>query len=163
MIVVTDTSVVLNLCVIGQQALLPLLYGRVLAPAQVVMEFQRLAAADPRFHGLVFPSEIEVAHPADPHPVLAMSRRLHDGEIAALALAVERKASLVLLDDSAGRKAAASLGLRVIGLLGVLAEARTKHLTSALAPLIDRLQSEAGFWISPDLRALVLKAVGESA
>jgi len=34
--VITDTSVVLNLCLIAQQDLLPILYGRVLAPNVVV-------------------------------------------------------------------------------------------------------------------------------
>ena len=44
MTVVTDTSVVLNLCVIGQQELLRDLFGNILAPTVVVTEFQRLAS-----------------------------------------------------------------------------------------------------------------------
>lgn len=40
MTVITDTSVVLNLCLIGQQDLLPLLYGRILVPTVVVTQIQ---------------------------------------------------------------------------------------------------------------------------
>ena len=46
MIVVTDTSVILNLCLLRQENLLVSLFATVLAPTQVVAEFQRLAAAD---------------------------------------------------------------------------------------------------------------------
>ena len=163
MTVITDTSVVLNLCLIGQQDLLPLLYGRILAPTVVVTEFQRLASVDARFQGLVFPAFIEKDVPSILHPRLTSSQRLPAGEIAALSLAVERKADAVLMDERAGRAAAASLGLRTVGLLGVLLDARQRSLIPALTPLPDRLESEARFWISASLRASVLKAAGEAA
>ena len=50
MIVVTDTSVVLNLCCLRQENLLPDLFGTVLDPPSVALEFQRLARTDARFH-----------------------------------------------------------------------------------------------------------------
>lgn len=161
MTVITDTSVVLNLCRIGQQDLLRLLYGRILAPTMVVVEFQRLAVEDARFQGLVFPAFIEKAAPLRLLPALTASSRLQAGEIAALSLAVEQRADGVLMDELAGRAAAASLGLRAIGLLGILRDAKEQSLISAVAPLLDRLEQEARFWISASLRSTVLKAVGE--
>ena len=106
MTVITDTSVVLNLCVIGQQDLLRLLYGNILAPTTVVVEFQRLAAEDARFQGLAFPDFIERAAPICLMPVLTGSSRLQAGEVAVLSLAVERQAVVVLMDEQAGRTAA---------------------------------------------------------
>src|SRR5207302_5109781 len=50
-IVVTDTSVVLNLCLRHREELLAALDREVLAPEEVRAEFQRLAATDPRFRG----------------------------------------------------------------------------------------------------------------
>jgi len=47
--VVTDTPVVLNLCLLRQEAVLLPLLGRVFAPPEVVAEFHRLAVADARF------------------------------------------------------------------------------------------------------------------
>ena len=159
--VVTDTSVVLNLCLIGQQELLRLLYGRILAPTMVVVEFQRLAVVDARFQGLTFPDFIEKVVPLQLLPALTASSRLDAGEVAALSLAVERKADAVLMDEQAGRAAAAALGLRTIGLLGVLRDAKEQSLIPAVAPLLDRLEKEADFWISSALRSMVLKAAGE--
>ena len=143
MTVVTDTSVVLNLCVIGQQELLRDLFGNILAPTVVVTEFQRLASVDARFQGLVFPDFIEKAAPLSLLPALTSSSRLQAGEVAALSLAVERRAAAVLMDELAGRAAAASLGLRAIGLLGILRAAKERALIQAVAPLLDRLEQEA--------------------
>lgn len=163
MIVVTDTSVILNLCLLRQEGLLVPLFGTVLAPTQVVAEFQRLAAVDPRFQGLAFPSFIQKAAPAGMLTNLLNPSRLHGGEIAALSLAIERGADAVLMDERAGRTAAAALGLRTMGLLGILIDARQRSLIPALAPLLDWLQLEARFWIAPSLRETALLAVGESS
>lgn len=163
MTVVTDTSVVLNLCLVGQQDLLRHLYGSILAPPMVVVEFQRLASVDPRFQGLAFPDFIEKAAPLRLLPSLASSSRLQAGEVAALSLAVERRAAAVLMDELAGRAAAASLGLRAIGLLGILRDAKERSFIPAVAPLLDRLEKEADFWISTNLRAIILRAVGEAS
>lgn len=162
MTVVTDTSVVLNLCVIEQQEVLPRLFGDVLAPTEVVFEFQRLATEDARFQGLVFPCFIQIAAPVQLLPSLAAARRLQAGEIAALSLAVERHADAVLLDERAGRAAAVSLGLRPVGLLGILLEAKDSAMIPALAPLLDRLEHVADFWIGASLRASVLRDAGET-
>jgi predicted nucleic acid-binding protein len=127
----------------------------------VVVEFQRLALEDVRFRGLAFPEFIEKAAPERLLPSLVSSSRLQAGEIAALSLAVERKAEAVLMDELAGRAAAAALGLRTTGLLGILREAKERALIPAVAPLLDRLEKEAQFWISASLRRMVLKAAGE--
>lgn len=63
MIVVTDTSVVLNLRRVGLEGLLQDLFGEVLAPPAVASEFQRLAATDPRFIGVLWPPFIRVVAP----------------------------------------------------------------------------------------------------
>lgn len=162
MIVVTDTSVILNLCLLRQESLLVSLFGTVLAPTQVVAEFQRLAAVDPRFQGLVFPAFIQKAAPAGIAANLLNPARLHGGEIAALSLAVERGADAVLMDERAGRAAAASLELKTVGLLGILIDARQRSLIPAVAPLLDRLQTEARFWITPALRQAILQAASEA-
>jgi len=55
MAVVSDTSVILNLCFLGHEELLTKLFGEVLSPPEVAAEFENLAASDPRFRGLIFP------------------------------------------------------------------------------------------------------------
>ena len=70
-------------------------------------------------------------------------------------------ASRVLIDERAGRNAAAMLGLPCIGLLGILIEARRCNMIAQLAPLLDKLQTEAKFWFSPTLKIQVLQLAGE--
>jgi hypothetical protein len=51
-IVVTDTSVILNHCLLGLQDLLPTLFEKTHAPRTVLDEFARLANIDPQVHWL---------------------------------------------------------------------------------------------------------------
>ena len=162
MIVVTDTSVVLNLCWLREERLLPAIYEQVLAPEAVRFEFERKAASDPRFSGLHFPAFILVASPASIPPVLAANPDLDPSETAALALALERGIADVLIDEAYGRAIAHSLGLRVSGLLGVLIEAKRSRLIPELHPLLDSITNGARFWISTPLRHRVLLLVGEN-
>jgi len=161
-IVVTDTSVVLNLCLIGREALLPELFGKVIAPETVAGEFQRLASQDPRFRGLVFPEFVEKVVSVTSLPSTISVRGLHDGEIAAISLALERKADAVLMDERVGTVRAISLGLKPVDLLGILLEAKALLLIPALLPLLDRLETEADFWIGAELRNSVLRSAGEA-
>jgi predicted nucleic acid-binding protein len=161
-IVVADTSVILNICFLGLEPLLPLLFGVVHAPPQVEAEFLRLANMDARFQGLAFPGFIRRVTPEAKTYAWAHSPVLHAGEIAALSLALELGADLVLMDEAEGRAVAATLHLTSMGLLGILLLARQRALIPAVAPLLDRLQHEARFWMSPSLRSSVLRAAGEA-
>jgi hypothetical protein len=160
-IVVTDTSVILNLTCIRQELLLRELFGSLLAPPSVAAEFSRLANSDPRFQGLSFPSFIRVVAPAGIPHALVGNQKLHSGEIAAISLALQEGATALLMDESAGRKTASELGLRCIGILGILIEAKRCGLVREVAPLLDQLASRAGFWIAPGLRNRVLGLVAE--
>ena len=162
MIVVTDTSVVLNLCWLRRESLLSAIYEDVLAPEQVWLEFERKAATDPRFTGLIFPQFIIVAQPVVIPAALASNTALDPGETAALALALERGIADVLIDESSGRAAALALGLRVSGLIGVLIEGKRRNLVPALRPLLDRLVTGARFWLADRLRERVVRSVGET-
>ena len=113
MIVITDTSVVLNLCWLRHGSLLSAIYEDVLAPGQVRLEFDRKTKTDPRFAGLLFPPFITLADPTAIPAFLTDNNDLDYGEIAAIALALERGIADVLIDEKAGRAAALALGLHV--------------------------------------------------
>ena len=76
-------------------------------------------------------------------------------------MAVEVHADAILIDETAGRAVARQRGLLPVGVLGVLLRAKHRRLILAVVPLIDRLQEELGFFISPALRAEILKQAGE--
>ncbi|MGM0577132.1 MAG: DUF3368 domain-containing protein [Myxococcota bacterium] len=90
-----------------------------------------------------------------------MSAELDPGETEAIALAVERKADVLLVDERRARRAATRLGQRVLGVLGVLLQAKRRGLVEELRPILHDLTEEAGFRIGPELVARVLKAAGE--
>ncbi len=162
MIVVTDTSVILNLCWLQLESLLPAIFRGILSPEQVKREFERKAKTDPRFSGLQFPAFIAVEDPTIIPADLADNADLDLGEIAAIALALERGIADVLIDESYGRAAALAHGLHVSGLLGVLLEGKRRSLIPQLSPLLDRLSTGARFWMHPRLREHVLRLAGEA-
>lgn len=160
MIVVADTSVLLNLCCIGHEDLLRLLFSQALIPPAVGSEFEALARRDRRFLGLAIPSWIIIRAPlVVPHAIRDLAG-LHPGEIQALALAMEIRA-ILLVDERQAHAAARSLQVPVLGLLAILLKAKSSGLVTAIAPLIGRLQRDANFWISPAVRARVLTIAGE--
>lgn len=162
MIVVIDTSVVLHLCFLHEEGLLTNFYDRIVAPSAVRREFERLATFDERFKGLAFPAFIEVVDPTAIPDQLKNAISLDEGEIAALAVAVERKIRDVLIDERPARQMAKQLGFRVSGLLGILIRAKRNGLIRSVKPLLVRLQDEAKFWLGEELIYQVLQAVGES-
>ncbi len=162
MIVVTDTSVVLNLAFLRQEGLLPRLYAVILAPPTVREEFVRLAGSDQRFRGLRFPAFIGLAAARVVHPALREDRSLDPGEVAAMSLALERGIRDVLMDERAGRAAALALGLRPSGLLGVLVQAKQNGWIPRVSPLIDALENGARFRVSADLRERILRLADET-
>ena len=164
MLVVSDTSVVLNLAVVGEAKLLQTLFAEVVAPTAVRNEFNRLRRTEARFQPAVWPSWIQVNDPATMLPALTpWGHRLHTGERAAISVAVELQADLILIDEDAGRAAERSVGLKPTGVAGILLQAKAAGLIPAVGPLLDRIMNEANFWFGSVLRREVLGLAGESA
>lgn len=162
MIVVADTSVLVNLCRVGRGGLFKSLFREVIVPPEVAAEFFRLTAAIPRFAGLKLPEGIREQSPKILSPVVRATPGLDEGEAAALSLAVEIHADAVLLDERRGCEAAIQLGLHAIGVLGVLLRAKSAGLLPEIKPVMDALQHDANFWISESLREHVLQLAGEN-
>jgi predicted nucleic acid-binding protein len=160
-IVVADTSVVINLCCVSQGDLLRQLFREVVVPPAVAVEFARLASSVPRFAGLSLPEGIRRQAATTLPALLRSSLGLDPGETAALALAVEIHADAVLLDERRGREVASQLGLRTIGFLGLLLQAKSAGLLPSVRPILNDLQRKAGFWVAEPLRRQPLRLAGE--
>jgi predicted nucleic acid-binding protein len=87
------------------------------------------------------------------------SAAMHDGELAAMGVALQLGAP-VLMDELRGRAVASRLGLDVVGTLGLLLRARESGHVGPMRPLIDALQ-RGGYYLSPRLVQQVLATAGE--
>ena len=154
MIVVSDTSPILNLAAVDQLHLLRDLYAEIVVPPAVLRELFR--------NGIQLdPSWTRVVSARDQHAVAALRDQLDPGEAEAIVVAAEIHAGLLLVDEKRGRRIAIDRGLAVTGLLGVLAEAKARGLIPTCQPVLDDMIRMAGFWIGHDLRNRYLGGLNE--
>ena len=165
MIIVSDTSPITNLAAINQLDLLRQLYGRIVIPQAVYNEMA--------FVGKIVPGTIEVKtlNWIETQPVTDSARVIFFqnnqdgidlGEAEAIVLAQELNADLLLMDERRGRAVALSQELNVVGLLGVLLQAKQRGFIPEIKSLMDQLIYDADFRVSPRLYQTVLKAANEA-
>jgi predicted nucleic acid-binding protein len=153
MIVVSDTTAITILLKCGDERLLQQLFGTVIIPAGVAGELHHFHSALPAF--------VSVRHLIFPVQLFPGAERLGRGETEALQLALQLHADLLLTDDKQARRAAAQLHLPCAGLLGIVIDAKRKGLIRHVKPLIAKLQTEGGLYLSESVKAAALMAAGE--
>ena len=89
-----------------------------------------------------------------------LSWDLGAGETQVIANAQRYGADRVVIDDTEARRCARSMGLQVIGTLGVVGRAKSTGKIQRAAPVIERLR-ETGMYVSKELVKLILQEVGE--
>lgn len=148
MIAVADASPVCYLILIGEIELLPALFAQVLLPKTVLAELLDPGAPPQvREWAAALPGWVSVQEV--PATGSAGLEYLHAGERAAILLAESAGVDLILLDEKSARRAGLARGLKVSGLLGILAEAANRGLVD-LPLTIDRLRT-TNFRCSPAL------------
>jgi uncharacterized protein len=153
MIVVSDTSAITSLLHIGQEGLLHELYGEVLIPETVQRELFEAHAMLPAF--------VRAVKVLNLQEVQRLSIELDLGEAEAIALAKERHADLLLVDEADGRSVALREGVPIIGLLGVLVLAKQAGQIASVRKLVAELEAVAKFRVSEGVKALAFRKAGE--
>lgn len=158
MIVVSDTSPISNLLKIGRIDLLRHLYQTVVIPAAVSREIEFLEEN----RRLIAEIEwIRVVELKNRELLTLLDGDLDSGEAEAIALSMELKADVLLIDEGHGRREAKNHGLEITGLVGVLLEAKKAGLIGKIRPEIENLATKANFWMSPQLIDLALDLASE--
>ena len=163
-LVVSDSSTLIHLAAIGRLALLKEFYGHIAVPPAVwreVVEEGQARTGGAEVEQARQAGWIEVVAPADTALLRLLGSDLDDGESEVIALAVEQRAALVLLDESDARRTADLYGLSKTGIIGLLIRARQEGHIESLKPELDRLLHQGGFWIAKELCNRALNAVGE--
>lgn len=151
----------MNLAVIGQLNLLEKLYQKIFIPEAVFHEL--LTTLSENAAGEVIPKTLwlEKRIVANQSLVDSLILELDLGEAEAIVLAMEMKSDLLLLDERRARKVSRRLGVKFIGLLGILVEAKKRGYIGTVKPIIDDLMVKAGFWVGSRLYDRILREVKE--
>ena len=149
--VISNSSPLIALEQLDLLALLEQIFGHVLVPPAVVREVAPTVTL-PKWI-----TEQALSQVIGPQ---ILSGSLGAGESEALSLALELKASLLILDERPARRLAGALGISVIGTLGLLLKAKSLGLIYELKPQLEALL-KCEFRVSPLLYDQVLKSAGE--
>lgn len=156
--VISNTSPVLNLAIIGELSLLKAQFGNVLIPSAVLEEF-RVPEKRPGCDAITKAMEegwLICQKTTHLETAQILERDLHRGESEAIALALELKADWILLDEREARLTAKSLSLQTTGVLGVLRKAFLQGKIVSLEKALDDLQTKARFFLSSQMREAFL-------
>lgn len=156
MAVVSDTSPLSYLVLIGKIDALHVLYGEILIPPAVAAELSHPAGPDSTRQWIEEPpgwlrvaeGPEEAAREVGPSPTDTLWS-LDLGERQAIWLASEAGAEALLIDERDGRQVAKQRGVPVTGTIGVLDEAASEGLVDA-RQAADRLR-ETSFRASEEL------------
>ena len=155
MIIVSDTSAISALLSLAEARLLRELFGEVVVPDAVHAELLR--------HHPGLPEFVQVVSVRDETAVDALLNQLDPGEAAAIVVAKELNADLLLIDEKRGRRFATAQGLKIVGLVGVVLLAKQRGLLPSVRIFIERLQNEAGFHLSKEVKGAAIQLAGEAA
>ena len=137
---------------VGEADLLPRLFHEVIIPEAVRGELLR---SHP-------PDWLHVESVKDTAQASRYAEIVDIGEAEAIELARELRAERLLIDERKGRRLAVAEGVAVIGLLGVVLLAKRRQLISSARVLLQRLEDEAGMYLSEEIKSAALKTVRES-
>lgn len=153
MLVIADSSPLHYLLLLDQVNLLESLYGKVVIPTTVAVELSHANAPQVVREFIKNPPKWLVVQPTR---VLLEINEVDEGERAAISLAIELGADLLLLDDLDGRRAAVGRGLKITGLVGILLKASEMELVE-IKSVVSKLD-RVGLYLSKNLLARLLES-----
>ena len=104
---------------------------------------------------------LEARHVKNVRLAQALSLELDKGEAEALALATDLGVEIIVMDEHDGRARARAMGIKTVGVLGILLRAKQEKRISSLKDVLQSLRREAGFLIADELYQQILEQAGE--
>ena len=142
--IISDTSCFIVLSKIGQLSLLQQIFGDIVTTPEIAAEF-----------GEKLPEWVEIISVTDEHKQHLFELQVDKGEASAMALALETKNALLIIDDYKARKLAKSLNIDYIGTIKILILAKQKGIIPEIKPLLEKIKI-TNFRISADLELQAL-------
>ena len=160
-VIVSDTSPLISLARVGRLDILHRLFSELIVPDAVWKEIVEQGTGEPGSDEVRNATWIRYQTVKNRPLIRVLQQTLGAGEAEAIALALELAAEYVLIDDRMGRAMARRLDLPIIGLVGVLINAKHSGVLELVKPTLDALHKQAGFRISESLYDRVLLDEGE--
>ena len=158
--VVCNTSPLILLAKIQRLDLLVQLYDEIIIPEAVLDEIWIKPTWETDQIRALLKERKYDRRKASGESTAELSTDLGHGEREAIALAMETKADMLIIDDHQGRAVSQSKNLQTTGTIGVLIEAKERGFIDSLRNELDRL-IEAGMWISEIFYHRILQELGE--
>lgn len=137
------------------------LFGEIIIPTTVRLEILQLEEYGISLEQFRNASWIKTQDPVDINMERGLRESLDAGEAAAITLAKELNADYLAIDERAGRRIAKSLGIKIIGLVGILIRAKEANLIENVRPILDQLITEANFYIGEKFYQQIIENLGE--
>lgn len=147
-IIVADTSCLILYYKIGEIELLRKLFGNILITETVAKEFNS-----------PIPPWIHIKNPVS-NLQRVLQEKLDPGEATSISLAAELEESLLIIDESKGRKMARTLGLTITGSLGILVAAKKRGIITHVKPILEKI-TQTNFRITEELIIKILHQTQE--
>lgn len=157
--VIINSTPIIALCKVDRLEILHKLYGEVTIPQAVFREVtEKNDVVRQRISSCQW---IHVEGVKDTSSRKMYKAKLHDGEVEVMILAQEREGEhLVIIDDSAARRAADYLGLTLTGTLGVLIKAKQLGFLDSVMSVVAQMEAHQ-IYLSDALKAQVRRLAGE--
>ena len=159
--VISNATPLIAFSRINQLSLMQEIVGKLIIPEAVAEEISHYPLSSPGSIVLSDQPWIKIESLKSNSQLQLLLPILDRGEAAVIALALERRAKLVLMDELTGRKVAKSLQLSVTGSVGLLIKAKQTGKIQAIEPFLTAMQ-KAGLYLSQRFIAEVLKQMNES-
>ena len=159
LLAVSNSSPLIHLSMIGRTGLLRR-FSSICIPPAVWREVVELGGSRPGAAEIRNAHEsgwLRVVEPSNMALVRLLEQELHAGEAESIALALEIRPDVLLLDETEARRVAGLYGLPITGIIGLLIQAKHEGLISSLEEEMDRLREEGSFWIQEGLYRRVLE------
>lgn len=112
--------------------------------------------------GLLLPDWIKINDNYNDTVFKSLISRLDNGEASAIALALEYKDSLLIIDERKGRRQASEMGLRITGVTGIIIRAKKEGIIVSGKEKLDQLIGQ-GFRLSANIYNLALEKMREES
>jgi predicted nucleic acid-binding protein len=162
MLIISDSSPLICFIKIDRLDILQQLFETVIVPPIVYEEVQKISSLGFSTKEFLNAKWITIDKPADTALFSDLSKKVDEAEAQAIALAKEMSPDFLLIDERRGTSIARGMGIKTIGVVGIIIRAKEKKLIPEGKVILDELRAKPKFWISEEVYQAALAILGET-